>query len=139
MAENLSLDGPVTTQWGVVVRAYCELMDDVMPHLPNNEQIVYHRLFRLSHVRQNAFVKCRYEDLAPQCGLSLSRVRGGVRGLGAKQLVKRVWQSPSGTPFHVQLLSPLPPRPAFFPRRRRAELPSPVLPRPSRPPVYDAF
>ena len=139
MAENLSLDGPVTTQWGVVVRAYCELMDDVMPHLPDSEQIVYHRLFRLSHVRQSPFVKCRYEDLAPQCGLSLSTVRRAVKGLRAKQLVKTVWQSHSGTTFHVQLLSTLPHRPAFLPRRRRGELPSPGLPRPSRPPVYDAF
>src|SRR2546425_11014010 len=105
MAENLSLDGPVTTQWGVVVRAYCELMDDVMPHLPNNEQIVYHRLFRLSHVRQNAFVKCRYEDLAPQCGLSLSTVRRGGKGGRAKQLGKKGWRRDSRTTFHVQCLA----------------------------------
>ena len=139
MEENARLDGHVAVPWAEVVRAYCELMDDVMPHLPDSEQIVYHRLFRLSHARQSPFVKCRYEDLAPQCGLSLSTVRRAVKGLRAKQLVKTVWQSHSGTTFHVQLLSTLPHRPAFLPRRRRGELPSPVLPRPSRPPVYDAF
>src|SRR5947199_8215920 len=139
MAENVSLDGHVAAPWAEVVRAYCELMDDVMPHLPNNEQIVYHRLFRLSHVRQNAFVKCRYEDLAPQCGLSLSTVRRAVKGLRAKQLVKTVWQRHSGTTFHVQLLSTLPHRPAFLPRRRRGELPSPGLSPPSRPDADDAL
>src|SRR2546428_12317145 len=110
MAENLSLDGPVTTQWGVVVRAYCELMDDVMPHLPNNEQIVYHRLFRLSHVRQNAFVKCRYEDLAPQCGLSLSTVRRGGEGVQAEQKVKKGGRSDTPTADSLPVLSTPPHR-----------------------------
>ena len=119
MAENLSLDGPVTTQWGVVVRAYCELMDDVMPHLPDSEQIVYQRLFRLSHAQQSPFVKCCYEDLAPQCGVSLSTVRRAVKGLRAKKLIKTLWQSHSGTTFQVHLPSTLPHRPAFLPRPRR--------------------
>src|SRR5437899_3787487 len=137
--ENLSLDGTLAPQWGVIVHAYCELMDDVMPHLPNSEQIVYHRLFRLSHVQQSPFAKCRYEDLAPQCGVSLSTVRRAVKGLRAKHLVKTLWQSHSGTTFHVQLLSTLPHRPAFLPRRRHREPASPALPLPSRPPVCDAF
>src|SRR5919197_184106 len=105
MAGNLSLDSSVASQWGTVVRAYCELMDDVMPHLPESEQIVYHRLFRLSHVRQNPFVQCRYEELAGQCGLSLSTLRRAVKGLRAKNLIKTVWQSHSGTTFQVDLPS----------------------------------
>jgi len=139
MAENARPDGHGAAPWAEVVQAYCQLMDDVMPHLPHHEQIVYQRLFRLSHVQQSPFVRCRYEDLAPQCGVSLSTVRRAVKGLRAKHLVKTLWQSHSGTTFHVQLLSSLPHRPAFLPRRRHGELPSPVLPRPSRPPVYDAF
>src|SRR6266852_6263573 len=124
MMENLSLDGTVAAQWGTVVRAYCELMDEVMPHLPDSEQIVYHRLFRLSHVRQSPFVKCRYEDLAAQCGLSLSTVRRAVKGLRTKKLLKTVWESKSGTTFVVQLLSTLPRRPSFLPRRRRDSSPT---------------
>ena len=139
MAENLSLDSSVASQWGTVVRAYCELMDDVMPHLPESEQIVYHRLFRLSHVRQNPFVQCRYEELAGQCGLSLSTLRRAVKGLRAKKLIKTVWQSHSGTTFQVDLPSTLPHRPAFLPRHRRAKDLSPALAQPGRPPVYDAF
>ncbi len=63
--------------WAEVVQAYCELMDEVIPYLPPAEQSVYHRLFCLSHVQQSPFTRCRYEDLAAQCGLSLSTVRWG--------------------------------------------------------------
>ncbi|HKA55634.1 MAG TPA: hypothetical protein VKJ47_18430, partial [Candidatus Binatia bacterium] len=42
-------------------------------------------------------------------------------------------------PFHVQLLATLPHRPAFLPRQRRGEAPSPTLFHTARPPVYDAF
>jgi hypothetical protein len=123
--------------WAEVVCAYCELMDEVIPYLPPAEQSVYHRLFRLSHVQESPFAKCRYEDLAAQCGLSLSTVRRAVKGLRAKQLLKTVWESKSGTTFVVQLLSIFPHRPSFLPRRGRGA--SPTLQRPLRPPIYDAF
>jgi len=139
MVENLNHNGDVAAHWGVVVRAYCELMDDVMPHLPDSEQIVYHRLFRLSHVRQSPFVKCRYDDLTEQCGLSLSTVRRAVKGLRAKKLIKTLWQSHSGTTFEVYLPSTLPHRPVFLPRHRRGRDVSPSLTQPSRPPVYHAL
>lgn len=139
MAENLSLDGVVAAQWGTVVRAYCELMDDVMPHLPDSEQIVYHRLFRLSHVRQSPFVKCRYEDLAARCGLSLSTLRRAVKGLRTKTLIKTLWQSHSGTTFHVHLPSTLPHQPVFLHRSRRGSDLSPTLAQASRPPISEAF
>jgi hypothetical protein len=48
--------------WGEFVGHYQLLMDDVMPYLPVAEQVVYHRLFRLSHGRRSAYVRCRYED-----------------------------------------------------------------------------
>ena len=50
--------------WAEVVRAYCEVMDEVIPYLPPAEQSVFQRLFRLSHVQESPFTKCRYEDLA---------------------------------------------------------------------------
>ena len=120
-----------------MVRAYCELMDDVMPYLSPAEQSVYQRLFRLSHGQRSPFTKCRYEDSAAQCGVSLSTVRRAVKGLRTKTLLKTVWASKSGTTFVVYVLSTLPQRPAFRPRQRR-EL-SPPRQRLSRPPIYDAF
>jgi len=47
-----------------------QFMDDLFPSFTPAEQIVFQRLFRLSHVRQSPFTKCRYEDLAVQCDLS---------------------------------------------------------------------
>jgi len=135
--ENARLNGEIGGHWAEVAKAYCELMDEVIPYLPPAEQSVYHRLFRLSHVQRSPFTKCRYEDLAAQCGLSLSTVRRAVKGLRTKQLLKTVWESKSGTTFVVQLLSTLPRRPSFLPRRRRDS--SPPLQRSSRPPIYDAF
>src|SRR5713226_10706054 len=110
-------------------------MDDVMPYLSPAEQSVYLRLFYLSHVQRSPFTKCRYEDLAVQCGVSLSTVRRAVKGLRTKTLLKTVWESKSGTTFVVQLLSTLSHRPGFLPRRGRGA--SPTLQRPSRPPIYD--
>jgi hypothetical protein len=135
--ENARLHGEFGGHWAAVVRAYCELMDEVIPYLPPAEQSLYQRLFRLSHVQQSSFIKCRYEALAAQCGLSLSTVRRAVKGLRAKRLIKTVWESKSGTTFVVQLLSTFPHRPSFLPRSGRDF--SPPLQRSSRPPLYDAF
>jgi hypothetical protein len=137
MEENARPNGDFGGRWAEVVRAYCELMDDVIPYLPPAEQSVYQRLFRLSHVQQSPCTKCRYEMLAAQCGLSLSTVRRAIKGLRTKTLLKTVWESKSGTTFVVQLLSTLSHRPSFLPRRRRDA--SPSLKQPSRPPIYDAF
>ena len=139
MEQNARMDGELSGSWGEVVRAYCEFMDDLLPYLAPAEQIVYQRLFRLSYVRQSPFTKCRYEDLAVHCGLSLRTLQRALKGLRQKQLVKTVWQSHGTTTFHVQLLSTLPHRPAFLPRRRRGAAPSPPLSDMMRPPVYDAF
>jgi hypothetical protein len=137
MEENTRPNREFGGQWAEVVRAYCELMDEIIPYLPPAEQSVYHRLFRLSHVQRSPFTKCRYEALATQCGVSLSTVRRAVKGLRAKHLLKTVWESKSGTTFVVQLLSTLPQRPSFLPRQRRGG--SPPIQQPSRPPIYDAF
>src|SRR5215831_19101682 len=139
MEETVRADGELGRSWGEVVRAYCELMDDLFPSLAPAEQIVYQRLFRLSHVRQSPFTQCRYEDLAVQCGLSLRTLQRALKGLRQKQPVKTVWQSHGTTTFHVQLLSTLPHSPAFLPRRRRGAAPSPPLSHALRPPMYDAF
>ena len=137
MGENGRPIAQFGGHWAEVVRAYCEVMDEVIPYLPPAEQSVYQRLFRLSHVQESPFAKCRYEDLAVQCGVSVSTVRRAVKGLRTKTLLKTVWESKTGTTFVVQLLSTLPRRPSFLPRRRRSV--SPTLQQPSRPPIYDAF
>jgi hypothetical protein len=133
--ENGHKDGQLAGQWAAVVRAYCELMDEVIPHLPPAEQSLYHRLFRLSHVQQSGFTRCRYEELAVQCGLSVSSVRRAVKGLRAKQLIKTVWESKQGTTFVVDTASKWVRQPAVLSGRRRV---TPAL-RAGRPPVYDAF
>lgn len=122
------------------MRAYCEIMDELLPHLSSAEQVVYHRLFRLSHVRASPFAQCRYEELAVQCRLSLRTVQRALKGLRQKQLVKTVWQSHGATTFHLHLLSTLPHRPAFLSRQRQRGVSSSAthLP-PLPPPVYDAF
>ncbi len=137
MEEKARPNEEFSGHWAEVVRAYCELMDEVVPYLPPAEQSVYLRLFRLSHVQQSPFTKCRYEGLAVQCGLSLSTVRRAVQGLRIKTLIKTVWESKNGTTFVVQLLSTLPHRPGFLPRRGRSASPSLALL--SRPPIYDTF
>jgi hypothetical protein len=137
VAENALPNGEFDSHWAAVVRAYCQQMDEVIPYLPPGEQSVYQRLFRLSHVQQSPFTKCRYEDLAVQCGLSLSTVRRAVKGLRTKTLIKTVWESKNGTTFVVPLLSKLSHRPSFLQRRGLAAASS--LAPLSRPPIYDAF
>lgn len=139
MEGNLRDIGHFSPNWGEVIRLYTEMMDEVMPYLSPPEQVVYQRLFRLSHAQGMDFATCRYLDLAGQCGLSLSTMQRAIKGLKGKKLLKTVWYSHGATTFHVQLLSTLPHRPAFLPRRRRGELPSPAMLKLSRPPVYDAF
>jgi hypothetical protein len=139
MDDSRQQDGGVGVYDDHTIRDYCEMMDEVMPHLRPAEQIVYQRLFRLSHVRDSEFTKCRYEDLARQCGLSLRTFQRAVKGLRQKKLLKTLWQSHGATTFSVHVLSGLQHRPAFLPRQvRRDPLVSP-LPRPARPPVYNAF
>ncbi len=94
--EHLALN------WGEIIRAYVELMDDVMPYLSPAEQITYQRLFRLSHARAMGFATCRYTDLAQQCGLSLRTLQRALKGLRGKKLVKTVWQSHGATTFSSQ-------------------------------------
>jgi hypothetical protein len=137
MDGNEKREEDLAASWASVGRAYLELMDDVLPFLSSAEQITYQRLFRLSHARGLPFARCRYAELAAQCGLSLSTLQRALRGLRTKRLVRTVWQSHGATTFHVQLLSTLPHRPAFLPRKRRAE--SPTLSGLRRPPVYESF
>jgi hypothetical protein len=125
--------------WGEIMRHYIEIMDEVMPYLSPSEQVVYQRLFRLSQTQGMDFATCRYLDLAWQCGLSLSTLQRAVKSLKGKKLIKTVWHRHGATTFHVQLLSALPHRPAFLPRRPRGGIYSPYALRPSLPPVYDGF
>ena len=79
MDQHTSAPGPGAGAWGEFVGTYQRLMDEVMPYLPVAEQVVYHRLFRLSHGRRSAYVQCRYEDLALHCGLSLRTMLSRAR------------------------------------------------------------
>ena len=122
-----------------VLRAFCALADDVLPHLSPAEQVLYLRLFRLSHARRSPFAKCRYEDLATQSGLSLRTLQRALKGLKHKQLVKTVWQSHGATTFTVHLLSQLRHRPAFLSRTHSYKGRSPTPFAMTKLPVFDAF
>jgi hypothetical protein len=125
--------------WSEVVRAYVEVMDELLPYLTPAEQVIYQRLFRLSYVRGFPTATCRYADLAVQCGVSIRTLQRALKGLRQKKLISSVWQSHGATTFTVRLLSQFVHRPAFLPRRRRVELPSAPAVRATRPPVYQAF
>jgi hypothetical protein len=139
MEHDISATGPFDGAGGEFVRTYERLMDEVMPYLPVAEQVVYHRLVRLSHGRQSAYVKCRYEELALSCGLSLRTMQRALTGLKHKHVVKTVWQSHGATTFTVRLPWELARQPAFLPRQSRLLAPSPSRLALSTPPVYDAF
>jgi hypothetical protein len=96
-------------------------------------------LFRLSHGRHSAYVKCRYEELALACGLSLRTMQRALKGLKQKQVVKTVWQSHGATTFTVRLPWELTRKPTFLPRQTRIGSPSPSRLTLATPPGYDAF
>ena len=123
--------------WPAVGKAYVEAMDEVMPFLTVAEQIVYQRLFRLSHVRGMPFTRCRYSELGKMCRLSVSTLQRALRGLRTKKLVQTIWQSHGASTFHVQLLSTLQSRPAFLPRK--GQLPAMRSAMIRTPPLYAAF
>src|SRR4051812_26591497 len=133
--EHEQLEG----SWAEVLRALCELADDVLPSLPPAEQVLYLRLFRLSHARRSPFTTCRSEDLAVQCGLSMRTLQRALKGLKHKQLIKTVWQSHGATTFTVSFVSQVRHRPAFLPRTRASEERPPPPLAITKPPVFDAF
>jgi hypothetical protein len=137
MDQHTSAQGPGAG--GEFVGTYQRLMDAVMPYLPVAEQVVYHRLFRLSHGRHSAYVQCRYEELALACGLSLRTMQRALTGLKHKQVVKTVWQSHGATTFTVRLPWELARTPSFLPRHARMGGRSPSRLALATPPVYDTF
>ncbi len=139
MEQNERADGQLEGAWGEFVSKYQRLLDEVMPYLPVAEQVVYHRLFRLSHGRRSEYVQCRYGELALHCGLSMRTMQRALKGLKQKQVVKTVWQSHGATTFTVRLPWELARKPAFSPRQARTGAPSPSRLALTTPPVYDAF
>ena len=139
MAQNLSTEEALAPSWSEFLQEYQRLMDEVMPYLPAAEQVLYHRLFRLSHGRRSPYVQCRYDELARYCGLSLRTLQRAMKGLKQKQVVKTVWQSHGATTFTVRLPWELARKPAFLPRQERMLAPSPARFALATPPVYDAF
>jgi hypothetical protein len=139
MEQNESATGQLDGTWREFVSKYQRLMDEVMPYLTVAEQVVYHRLFRLSHGRHSEYVQCRYEELALHCGLSLRTMQRALTGLKQKQVVKTVWQSHGATTFTVRLPWELARTPAFLPRHSRRGALSHSRLALATPPVYDAF
>ncbi len=84
-------------------RKYIDIMELVMPSLTPYEQVLYGRLFYLTHVQGKDQAAVRYEDLARACNLSLSAVQRTVRGLKAKKLIKTHWQRKHAMLFTVFL------------------------------------
>jgi hypothetical protein len=123
--------------WTMVGKSYVEMMDEVMPFLNAAEQIVYQRLFRLSYVLGKPFTQCRYDELREMCGISLSTLQRALRGLRSKKLVRTVWQSHGASTFQVQLLSTLPHRPVFLPKKGQQQNSS--IGKLKKPPVYSSF
>jgi hypothetical protein len=139
VAEKEAFHGQLDGSYGEVVWKYHRLMDEVMPHLTVAEQVLYQRLFRLSHAQRSDYVKCRYEDLAGQCGLSLRSLQRALKGLKQKHLVKTLWQSHGATTFTVNLAWELARKPTFLPRKNSPDGPFPGAFAQSRLAVYDAF
>jgi hypothetical protein len=137
--QNRHDEGQFDGSWGEFVATYQRVMDEVMPYLPIAEQVLYHRLFRLSHGRRSPYVQCRYEELAQYCGLSLRTLQRALKGLKQKQVVKTVWQSHGATTFTVRLPWELVRKPAFLPRHEQLLAPSPTRFALATSPVYDAF
>jgi hypothetical protein len=133
--DHAQLDGA----WGEGGRDFCALADDGLPQLPPAEQGLYLRLVRLSHARRSPFAKCRSEDLAPPCGLSLRPLQRALPGRKHKPLLKTVWQSPGATTFTASVVSQLRHRPACLPRKRLSGELSPPPSAMTKPPVFDAF
>lgn len=139
MEQNESVDGQFSGAWGEFVSKYQRLLDEVMPCLTVAEQVVYHRLFRLSHGRRSEYVKCRYEELALYCGLSMRTMQRALKSLKQKQVVKTVWQSHGATTFTVRLPWELARKPTFLSHHSRLVALSPSRSALATPPVYDAF
>ena len=139
MEQNIRTEEALAPSWSEFLRDYQRLMDEVMPYLPVAEQVLYHRLFRLSQGRRSPYVQCRYEELARHCGLSLRTLQRALKGLKQKQVVKTVWQSHGATTFTIRLPWELARKPAFLPRKERLLAPSPARFALATPPVYDAF
>lgn len=139
MEKNTHVEAELEPSWSEFVWNYQRLLDEVMPYLPVAEQVLYHRLFRLSYGRHIPYVQCRYEDLAHLCGLSLRTLQRALKGLKQKQVIKTVWQSHGATTFTVHLPWELARKPAFLPRPSRMMFPSPTRFALATPPVYDAF
>jgi hypothetical protein len=135
--DGIKVEDDIQLMWSTSGKAYIEVMDELLPFLTVAEQVVYQRLFRLSHVRGMPFARCRYTELCKMCGVSTSTLQRALRGLRAKKLVKTVWQSHGASTFHVQLLSTLANRPAFLPRKGQEARTRTVSVR--TPPLHAAF
>ncbi len=80
------------------------IFEDILPHLPVAEQVVYLRLCYLTHLQGTDHVSLRYDELARRCNLSISALQKSLKGLRSKKLVTTTWHQKAPTLFQVHLV-----------------------------------
>lgn len=87
-----------------------DLFDQLLPYLTPSEQVVYLRLWRLTHAEDKTRCAIRYEDLARLAHVSLSTLKRVLKKLTHRGLVQVEWQAKHASLFtvHVRSLSPSP-------------------------------
>lgn len=87
-----------------------DLFDQLLPYLTPSEQVVYLRLWRLTHAEDKTRCALRYEDLAKLSHVSISTLKRVLKKLAHRGLVQVEWQAKHASLFtvHVRTLSPSP-------------------------------
>jgi hypothetical protein len=87
-----------------------DLFDQLLPYLTPSEQVVYLRLWRLTHADAKTRCALRYEDLAKLSHISLSTLKRVLKKLAHRGLVQVEWHAKHASLFtvHVRSLSPSP-------------------------------
>lgn len=87
-----------------------DVIDQILPYLTPSEQVVYLRLWRLTHAEAKPRCALRYEDLARLAHVSLSTLKRVLKKLAHRGLVQVEWQTKRASLFtvHLHSLSPSP-------------------------------
>jgi len=88
-------------------------VDDVLPHLPLAEHMLYLRLFRFSHARHSSVTKYRNEDLAIPMRTLTPHPASGVEGTEIQAVGQDRVAESWATTFTVHLVCQLRYRPVF--------------------------
>jgi hypothetical protein len=87
-----------------------DMIDQILLYLTPSEQVVYLRLWRLTHAEAKTRCAIRYEDLARLAHVSVSTLKRVLKKLAHRGLVQVEWQAKHASLFtvHVRSLSPSP-------------------------------